>query len=175
MKKLLVLALVLSMASMANAALTLTADTTQLNPSEFATISITGDIPATSLPGQFYMGIVVDGPGTFDLGAVTIVYQGTDASVAFLDNAEIAGMLGLTNPLLSVSLMDVPPPQTRDPYPLEGLLVDGIKIHCDGVGDVTISIFDGDGNPLSSVTIAQPEPITIGLLGLGAMFLRRRK
>jgi len=49
--------------------------------------------------------------------------------------------------------------------------------HCSGPGDVTIEIADmGDWAVADSILIHQvPEPATIALLGLGGLFLRRRK
>jgi len=172
MKKVLVLALVLSMASMANAALTLSATDTDLLPSETAILSISGD--GQTLPGMFFLGVLVDGPGSLDIGSATVLYLGSDASLSVMDDPDIAAVLVVNNPFVGVSLMDVPPPGTEQ-KPLIDLLVDGIVFHCDGPGDVIVNLFDIDGVLLSSVTIQQPEPITIGLLGLGALFLRRRK
>jgi hypothetical protein len=51
------------------------------------------------------------------------------------------------------------------------------EFHCDGEGLVTLTLYDSGGvNPLDTITITQlPEPVTIALLGLGGLFLRRRK
>jgi hypothetical protein len=55
-----------------------------------------------------------------------------------------------------------------------------IGFHCLAVGDVVVTLW-GDawdsGPVLDQLTIHQviPEPVTIGLLGLGGLFLRRRK
>ena len=76
---------------------------------------------------------------------------------------------------------------------LDGIALDHIGVHCDGIGDVTISVATGGawGNPqywlggtlysdsddtATGMTIHQtPEPMTIALLGLGGLFLRKRK
>jgi hypothetical protein len=54
-----------------------------------------------------------------------------------------------------------------------------IDFHCLAVGDVGITLYASDySTVIDSMTIHQtevPEPITIGLLGLGGLFLRRRK
>ena len=71
------------------------------------------------------------------------------------------------------------------PPPLLGKLVDSILLHCEGIGEVTLtlaSIYDpGTGEPVS-ITVMDtqvihqiPEPMTFALLGLGGLFLRRRK
>jgi hypothetical protein len=62
-------------------------------------------------------------------------------------------------------------------------LFDLFTFHCEGPGDVVIQLLGTstyetwDGGVLSSVTIHQviQEPMTMGLLGLGGLFLRRRK
>ncbi|MHC4619723.1 MAG: PEP-CTERM sorting domain-containing protein [Planctomycetota bacterium] len=68
-----------------------------------------------------------------------------------------------------------------------GLVVYKIMFHCDGVGDVLVQItdfgliqVDGRDIPpeeLGSIIILQsiPEPTTVMLLGLGSLFLLRRK
>jgi len=50
------------------------------------------------------------------------------------------------------------------------------EFHCDGLGVVTITLMDAAQNTLDTITITQvPEPMTVALLGLGGLFLRRRK
>ena len=61
-----------------------------------------------------------------------------------------------------------------------GALVPGtgfeVDFHCDGPEDVLVRLIDYDtGAVLDSLLIHQPEPMTIALLGLGGLFLRRRK
>jgi hypothetical protein len=55
-----------------------------------------------------------------------------------------------------------------------------LELHCEGLGDVYVEVWDARdlSGPMDTLTIHQvpvPEPITIALLGLGGLFLRRRK
>lgn len=54
-----------------------------------------------------------------------------------------------------------------------------ISFHCKAEGDVTINLYDVNWTypVVDAITIHQviPEPMTIALLGLGGLFLRRRK
>jgi hypothetical protein len=71
--------------------------------------------------------------------------------------------------------------------PVTGKFVDYILFHCDGIGDVEVRItlsgttrVDGDpitADDLGSIIIHQdiPEPMTVALLGLGSLFLLRRR
>ena len=69
-----------------------------------------------------------------------------------------------------------------------GDLVWGLAIHCEGLGNVLVDLTIGQGNTettggytlteadLGDLTIPQvPEPMTVMLLGLGGLFLRRRR
>jgi hypothetical protein len=76
---------------------------------------------------------------------------------------------------------------------LPGIAIDHIGIHCTGPGDVTVSIgiggawglpqyYDGttvydesDASAAGMIIHQTPEPMTIALLGLGGLFLRKRK
>lgn len=190
MKKLVVLMLVLGLCSVTNAAIKISVggvvdppDTQViLNESDNVIIDIHGLAPAQPSPGDtFFLGInVLNGEyGSLDISLATIPYPGNTTGISWLDNAAVAAMFGVENPFVIFDLMDlVTPPDI--PKPLLGLLVDNIKFHCDGYNqiptDVTLSVFDSSGTLLDTQVIHQiPEPITIALLGLGGLFLRRRK
>lgn len=185
MNKLLVVMLVLGMAGMANATLMLSVDdvnnpaetTINLKMSETVKIDIAGEAPYDA-PGQFYLGIKLGGLGSLNIDNVTIPYAGNSKQVAWIDSTAAPG-LGIINPFVSVYLYDLVEP--GNPLkPLSGKLVDNIIFHCDGYDpmnpDVTLILLSGAGQPLDTQIIHQiPEPMTVALLGLGGLFLRRRK
>jgi len=180
MKNLLIVFTVLAMASVANAGLLLSVNgvvnpddsTVEMAMSDHAVIDIHGTNHA---PGAFYLGIRAGDMGALNIDQASIVYAGNATSIISEDDPDIAGFLGIDNPYVLVTLTDV----TGDPLQIDGLAVDGIDFHCTGdtpENDVLISLFDGDGNLLDSQIIHQvPEPITLALMGIGGLFLRRRK
>jgi hypothetical protein len=182
MKKLLVLTLVLGMASLAGATLTLTADgPLELLPSESIVLCLVGDGAEVNFTGF----ITVEGPGSID--GAEVLYVGSLSSYKDAEDlapdfgmpgaAEViemfAGFLGL--PLTDVSgweLVDGAIP----PAPTAGLLISGILFHCEGEGDAIVTVWDANFGVMDQITIKQiPEPMTMALLGLGGLFLRRRK
>ena len=55
-------------------------------------------------------------------------------------------------------------------------VLDAKEFHCTEVGDVVVHLLDDGMQIVDSIVIHQiPEPMTIALLGLGGLFLRRRK
>jgi hypothetical protein len=182
MKKLLVLMMVLGIAGAANAALLISVDgmvdppdsQIEIMESDWVTIDIWGD--GQTDPSEFYLGLALEGPASLDIAGAEILYTGNDKYLDPGDDDYIAGLLGIQIPYYLIGLNDVPAVGTPK-VPLEGTLVDGIRLHCDGVGEVTLILTDNEGTILDTQVIHQivPEPMTLGLLGLGGLFLRRRK
>jgi len=173
MKKLATIMLVLSMAVVANSGLLFSVNgvvnppdsSITIRPSDIVILDLVSD--GLNGKGLLAMGIGANsqGPGSLDASNVVLQYGG----VAMLtDNANIAMGLGIQNPFIS---FDLPGGQV-------GTLAGGIDFHCDGPGDVTISLVDWDGNIIDSQVIHQipiPEPATIALLALGGLALLRKR
>lgn len=189
MKKILVLVLVLGLASAAHAGFSISVggnpappdSEITLLPSETIILDIHGD-GATPSPSNVWM--FVEGPGSINGG--DIVYAGSLS--AYLDLDEAAAVVGGTpeqllqsfGDILGTTLVDLSYSIYADgsptPPPLDGTLTDGIVFHCEGPGDVIVTIASDLFEVYDRLVIHQiPEPMTLGLLGLGGLFLRRRK
>ena len=170
MKKLLVLMLVLGIASAANASLLISVDgvtdppdsSITIAPSDWVTIDVESDGLTNSLT-EVYLSII--GPGSLDISAGTVYGE---------PGVPIEKLVDLGDGMYYIDLMltgGPPPPDIP-----EGTVVDLIEFHCDDLGDVTLLLGSTPmGSEFDSQVIHQPEPMTIALLGLGGLFLRRRK
>jgi len=162
MKKLLVFTLILAMASAANAVLVLSfngdteVEVAQVAPSDDFTIDV---YAPTAGPDEFWVGI--SGDASYS-GYGTLLPAATD-SLALSDGGYGYGWIAALLPV---------PDVTGDVGTWWEL-----TLHCEGPGDCVVDLYDASGYVIiDTLTIQQiPEPITVALLGLGGLLLRRRK
>jgi len=179
MKKVLITLLVLGLASAANAGLILGVDGVAANVEITANdvVQVLGESPVPANAALYVAAF-----GDVKLTGASLVYGGNLSSVSLLEayageigyangaallaDFESFGLTGISD-LVAVTLAD----GSATPAPLTGLLVDGITLTGE---DGRIDLLDDTLAAISTTTVV-PEPMTIALLGLGGLFLRRRK
>jgi hypothetical protein len=196
MKKLLVVLMVLSMATMANAGLTINVNGVNpadsdisLLPSQTVAISVEGDGQNNPYTDYFLINTVT---GNATMTGVNLVWPGVPSSAQYAGAADLAMLQGLgynTTNTIWMSLND------GGGLPIGGTIINDVTLHCDiAPNDVLLSLIsltwvqtgeDEEGMPLYGAEIVTfdtqvihqiiPEPITMALLGIGGLFLRRRK
>ncbi len=194
MKKLLVVMLVLGMAGMANAALLISVNGT-INPAD---TTVTLDKNGLLAPSTCVIDVTGDGLTPQDMSCWLILENSSNASMT-------GGVMLYTGDLASWGQEVQPPANdviawlqsvgydTESAYflvfasnaaaPLNGKLFDSIVLTCTGTHDVKLTLVgidDSSGEVIKTLYDTQiihqiPEPMTLGLLGLGGLFLRRRK
>jgi len=155
MKKLMVLGLVVVLASMSSAAILLTIDSSTVAYGTTQSLGSLGIYSDTAL-GAYDVTLTVTEGVTLDTSAVTYPVAWTFASKIITQNGNHS-RFGASVFLEAAQ---------------SGQYVNGIGISATKKG--TITAYDNlTGQTLGCITV--PEPITMGLLGLGGLFLRRRK
>jgi hypothetical protein len=173
MKKLMTMLAVLAMATVANAGLV-------LDPAEVdsgMTLNIQTDPIDVADVQQAVFLVVGGGGGVLDAG--TMVYPGPDLNVITdftgLDpdiTAIIDGVIGEAS--TRIDLVEIFSSSSAPPD-VVGVLASYSVTAVPASGGTGVWLLNGDtAEVMSSATIV-PEPVTIALLGLGGLFLRRRK
>ena len=189
MRKLLILTLVLGMASMANAAFTLMVSDSgdagtyydpvdtqlEISPTDYLWVGVYNDTdgePGVLQKGVLFLGMPDTGAaswtGAWQQYKPPLVAGAPDN--AYMGPIEV-GQATLID-MWQLTLTDGAP----DTWNLAGVL-DAKELHCEELGvDATVLLFNDAMQVIDTVTIHQiPEPMTMALLGLGGLFLRRRK
>jgi hypothetical protein len=184
-KMLLVVLMVLSMATMASANLQLsingdkTAAPITLQPSGTASFGIWTDAALAATYTDYFVLTATIGKGSFDYTTGAPVFPTEDG----LSVEHTMDAITFASPLLDgmgengvgggLAFFQLPGVEAGTQ------LFEGMVFHCDGPISCTIKLYQTDFSTLTlvdTVVIQQiPEPMTLGLLGIGGLFLRRRK
>jgi hypothetical protein len=171
MKKLLVLLMVLGLATSAQAALSLSLDKSTIGVGETAVVSVSDSI------GENWTWQFILTEDTYWWTApVAAAYDGARASDGAVTILPAAGSMAsvTANPtyacMVQLNAGDPVSPSAGVQFTIDVIGVQAGTIYVDLQDFLTDSKV---GGPLALVVI--PEPMTIALLGLGGLFLRRRK
>jgi hypothetical protein len=179
MKKLLVLLTVLAFAGTASATLTIVA------PAELGQVGASAAIGVDVVeaePATIAQALVITNSAVLsvDSAGVGIAALGIDEFVADLasdpDMVAFLGDIGLTDVVAALYYeavhLSIPPMDLPVGALISGATVTGVA---EGIGGAALVDMSAGAIVASQDIVVVPEPMTIALLGLGGLFLRRRK
>jgi hypothetical protein len=167
-------------------------------PSETVTIGIVGVLPQ---PGNYTLWLIANPIGVANLSGGGIVWSHQDTVLSdfiYYSGTNEAHIAMLRGPGMGFDVdsgLFIAAFSSAAPTPdYDGTIADNIVVHCNNWCDVKLTLLhvieyetgevDENFNPIfeyspevfdTQVIHAIPEPMTLGLLGLGGLFLRRRK
>ena len=167
MKKLVLLALVLAMASIAGADLTWSVDTLTLQVAESQTIQIVSS--DTGSYTSVWVGADPSPTGVAKITGMTMLPAAAEGG--YLDDGPTPGGTGYEG-WWQIEAVDFNPPSDILAGPHFDVTILGMAV---GTYVIGTDEYGGAGaNDYLTINVV-PEPMTLGLLGLGGLFLRRRK
>ena len=173
MKKLLVLLVVLVVAGSASATMTIVAPSEVIPGEAFAIgVDVAGeDALITDV-------LVIAGPASVDASGVVLA---DDVVTPYFEDMSgdpdfraFVADLGIQYPvgIYYYEFVDVAvPPATLT----DGALVSNVMVGIVREGEVVVALVDGANGVLRSTAVIVPEPMTVVLLGLGGLLVRRRR
>jgi hypothetical protein len=162
MKKVLVLTLVLGLAAVANATVTLSSSALDVPMGTSVTLTVSSDT-ASSYGGYIALTDLVAGA----FGQMSIL-PGSGPDAAIEDEAIYPGYEGVWY-FSAASFNPSDPIIAGDHFQIDYTAQDGSSL-------VAIQLWDFSEAVVQTINLQNtPEPMTLGLLGLGGLFLRRRK
>jgi hypothetical protein len=167
-----------------------------LHPSDTIEIDIEGDGTAPN-PTPY---LLILGPGSidggvilYDPGSTLALYSDAEAKLALwgMTMAEAQAFMAMPTEdggwgvpgVMDFSQAEMVSDKGIPPATI-GMLANSIIFHCEGPGQVLIRLVNVGSDDAGMTVLSDydtlnitqiPEPVTVGLLGLGALFLRRRK
>jgi len=191
MKKFVAIALVLAMASMANAGIGFVASATEVTSGGTVTIMLKataacngfnfdaiddGDVVGAAADIVWGAGLTQLMPGYIENGEKTGSASGVviDYAAAYATTNAIAAGVTMFSFTYTAPTVLVPTNVTIAPL-AAGVVFHSVLDNVDYTATASTGDLGGVTTPIDGVTIlVTPEPMTLGLLGLGGLFLRRR-